>query len=303
MDLGERLLSVFSHAENSVRIAAPFIKTHSLERVLATIPDGVALTCVTRWRPEDIASGVCDLEIFDLLQKRQGAALLVHPHLHAKFFAADSICLVGSANLTHTALGWRVPSNLELLVELDTHNHGLDQWWDKMLTSCIDATQDIKTELRKLADALQSSGAPISRPEADPEGIQITPVWTPECPRWTGLWETYSGDEDQMPASAVRSAKADLAVLCMPPGLNKEGFQKALAAILRYTKIVQEIKHLSKTGLTDDAAHMLLSTSCAIPKEEAPRRWQVLKRWLRELYPDEYRVETNQEVLLRGRTI
>ncbi len=303
MDLGERLLSVFSHAENSVRIAAPFIKTHSLERVLAIIPDGVALTCVTRWRPEDIASGVCDLEIFDLLQERQGAALLVHPHLHAKFFAADKVCLIGSANLTHSALGWHVPSNLELLVELDAHNHGLDQWWGKMLTSCIDATQDMKSELRKLADALQSSSAPISRPEADPEDVELTTVWTPECPRWTGLWETYSGDEDQMPASAVHSAKADLAALSLPPGLNEESFQKALAAILRYTKIVQEIEQLSKTGLTDATAHTLLQSLCNIPEKEAPRRWQLLKGWLSTLYPDEYHIETNQEILMRGRTL
>ena len=101
----------------------------------------------------------------------------------------------------------------------------------------------------------------------------------------------------------MQSAKADLAVLSIPPGLNEIEFRQALAAILRNTMILREIEHLSISGLTDAAAHALLQSLCSISAKEAPRRWQLLKRWLADLYPDEYHVETNQEVLLRGRTL
>ena len=267
------------------------------------VPEGVAVTCVTRWRPEDIASGVCDLEILDQLSKRPGSTLLVHPHLHAKFFAADDLCLVGSANLTHTALGWRSPANLELLVELDSQEHGLNEWWTKLTANSIVATQEMKVALAEQAEALRKSGNPIARPEADPEDPEETTVWTPQCPRWTGLWEAYVGDEDQMPASAMRSAKDDLEVLAIPPGLKKVEFQEALATIFRTTIIVQEIERLSTTGLTDSAAHDLLRSLCGITEKEAARSWQVLKGWLSALFPSEYHVETNQEVLMRGRTL
>ena len=303
MKIGERLLAILGRAETSVRIAAPFIKTHSLERALSAIPENVKITCVTRWRPEDIASGVCDLEIFDLLQKRKEAILLVHPHLHAKFFASDNSCLIGSANLTHTALGWRAPPNLELLIELNTREHGLDEWWAELLASSIETTQAMKVALADQAEALRLSGDPIRRPETDPDVFDTGAVWAPRCPRWSGLWEAYTGDEDQMPASAMRSGKEDLEALAIPPGLNEIGFRKALTAILRNTVIVMEIEQLSVSGLTDAAAHNLLQSLCGISEKDAPRRWQLLKGWLGALYPDEYHIETNQEILMRGRTL
>ncbi len=303
MKIGEHLLSVLSRAQTSVQIAAPFIKSYSLERALMAVPEGVSVTCVTRWRPEDIASGVCDLEILDRLSERPGSTLLVHPHLHAKFFAADDLCLVGSANLTHTALGWRSPANLELLVELDSHKHGLNEWWAKLIANSIVATQEMKVALAEQAEALRISGNPIARPEADPEDAEDTTVWAPQCPRWSGLWEAYVGDEDQMPASAMRSARDDLEVLAIPLGLNEVEFREALTTIFRNTIIVQEIERLSTTGLTDSAAHDLLRSLCGLTEKETARRWQVLKGWLSELFPQEYHVETNQEVLMRGRTL
>lgn len=303
MRIGEQLLSILGRAQTSVRIAAPFIKNHSLKKALLAVPEGIKVTCVTRWRPEDIASGVCDLEIWEQLRNRPDSTLLVHPHLHAKFFASDGLCLVGSANLTHTALGWRSPSNLELLVELDSQKHGLDEWWRELIRSSIVATEEMKMALAGQAEALRSSGKPIARPEADPDDPEKGTVWAPQCPRWSGLWESYIGDEDQMPASALRSAKEDLEVLAIPPGLNEVGFREALKTIFRDTVIVQEIEQLSNLGLTDASAHSLLQSLCAIPKNEAPRRWQLLKGWLGSLYPDEYRVETDQEILMRGRTL
>lgn len=303
MKLGEHLLSILSRAQTSVHIAAPFIKSHSLEKALIAVPEGVPVTCVTRWRPEDIASGVCDLEILDQLSERPRSTLLVHPHLHAKFFAADDRCLIGSANLTHTALGWRSPANLELLIELDSRKHGLSEWWTELIGNSIFATQAMKFALAERAEALRISGNPIARPETDPEDVGEAKVWAPQCPRWSGLWEAYVGDEDQMPASAMRSAKCDLEVLAIPPGLNEEKFREALTTIFRNTVIVHEIERLSTSGLTDGAAHDLLRSLCGITEKEAARRWQILKGWLSALFPNEYRVETNQEVLLRGRNL
>lgn len=237
------------------------------------------------------------------MHERPGSTLLVHPHLHAKFFAADDLCLVGSANLTHTALGWRSPSNVELLVELDTPKHGLDGWWAELLANSIVATQDMKFALAKQAELLRLSGNPIDRPEADPEDAQSRPVWAPQCPRCSGLWEVYIGDEDQMPASAMRSAKDDLEVLAIPPGLNEVGFREALTTIFRSSQVVQEIEQLANSGLTDAAAHTLLQSLCDISEKESPRRWQLVKGWLSDLYPGEYRIEASQEVLIRGRTL
>lgn len=302
MKIGDRLLSALNNAETSVRIAAPFIKSQALERALAAISSSVSVTCIARWRPEDIASGVCDIEIFDLIAKRSNSTLLIHPHLHAKFFAADASCLVGSANLSQTALGWRTPSNIELLVELDTSDHGIEKWWDELLAHSIKATIEIRDALEQEATKLRNSGLPIPRTETDQESAVDEKVWVPECPRWTGLWEVYSGDEDQLPSSALASARSDLAALCLPPGMSRSGFEKALRTSFRQTEIFRQIDGLSREGLTDLAALPVLIEKCGISHGDAERRWQLLKRWLSELYPNEFRIEANQEVLLKGKS-
>ncbi|PHS19343.1 MAG: hypothetical protein COA78_00385 [Blastopirellula sp.] len=303
MKIGDNLLSVLRSAQKRVRIAAPFIKVPALERALSVVPDDVEVTCVTRWRPEDIASGVCDLEIFDLIKSRDRSVLLIHPHLHAKFFAADTACLVGSANLSYTALGWRIPSNIELLVKLDTFDHGLDDWWRALQAESINATDEIRFAIEREAAELRATKKPIARPEADQHKDYDDSTWVPECPRWTGLWEVYSGDEEQLPSSALASAKSDLATLSLPPGMNFMGFEKALRTAFRHTRIFDEIDKLAQEGLTDLAASSLLIEKFDIESGNVPRRWQLIKRWLSELYPEDFRVEANQEVLLKGKNL
>lgn len=302
MRIGDRLLALLCDAEQNVRIAVPFVKAHALERALLAIPDSISVICIARMRPEDIAAGVCDLEVFDLLGQRTGTKFLIHPHLHAKFFAADQLCLVGSANLSYTALGWRTPSNVELLVELNTADHGLDAWWDELLGQCIEATSDMRDALEKEASRLRDLGVPIPRTDIEQE-TQNDIIWVPECPRWTGLWEAYSGDEDQMPASALASATSDLNALGVPPGLNQLGFETAVRASFKNTQIYFEMDRLSEKGLSDLAAHKLLMDQFGISPTNVERRWQLLKRWLSGLFPNEFRVETNQEVLLKGKSL
>ena len=111
---GDDLTSLLSSAERSALIVAPFIRTAALSRLLDSIPDVVETSVATRWRPADILAGASDLGVFDLTEDRSVPLLLRHD-LHAKLFAADDRCLVGLANVTAAALGWRTPSNLELL--------------------------------------------------------------------------------------------------------------------------------------------------------------------------------------------
>ena len=70
--LGDQLLELVSSAKERVVLVAPFIKVDALQRVFDAIPmsAGPHIDCVTRWRPEDIVDGVCDLEIFDVVADR-----------------------------------------------------------------------------------------------------------------------------------------------------------------------------------------------------------------------------------------
>src|SRR3546814_15701150 len=87
-----------------------------MARLLGAIPDDIAVTCVTRWRPDEIAAGVSDLEVFDLIRARASGTLLLQPHLHAKLYRTGDRRLLGSANISGRALGWHEPANLEILL-------------------------------------------------------------------------------------------------------------------------------------------------------------------------------------------
>ena len=126
---GDAIIKLIENASDRLVIVAPYIKSATTQRLLASIPNTVAeLTCITRWLPEDIASGVCDIEIFDDILNVRGGRLLVHPHLHAKYYSNGHQTLVGSANLTSRGLGWYTPANVEILIALPAEFPGLANW-------------------------------------------------------------------------------------------------------------------------------------------------------------------------------
>jgi len=59
---------------------------------------------------------------------------------------------------------------------------------------------------------------------------------------------------------------------------------------------------LSQQGVSDLAAFKVLIEECGISPEDVERRGQLLKNWLSGLYPNEFQIEANQEVLLRGKS-
>ena len=97
----ERIVALARGATEAV-IVAPYIKEHSLLRLLEQLPHLERLTCVTRWLAGDIAVGVSDTAVRDLVRSF-GGAFRLHPGLHAKYYRFDDAVLVGSANLTDAA--------------------------------------------------------------------------------------------------------------------------------------------------------------------------------------------------------
>src|SRR5690606_29509532 len=118
------------------------------------------IRCVTRWRPEEIAAGASDLEVLDLIRARPRARLYIHPLLHAKFFRVDRRCLVGSANLTQRALGWTVPSNFELMLELPADEYGLSDFEETLFAEAFEATEQYRNDIASAAEIMRAAKLP-----------------------------------------------------------------------------------------------------------------------------------------------
>ena len=87
-----------------------------MKDIFSVVPEDVHISCVTRWRPNEIKMGVSDLQIWDLFKNRPNSDLYLINNLHAKLYKSDEECLIGSSNLTLKALGWTKNHNLEILM-------------------------------------------------------------------------------------------------------------------------------------------------------------------------------------------
>ena len=307
---GNAILELMRNATSRVVIVAPYIKSTTIRRLLKTIPDSVSeCACITRWLPEDICSGVCDLEIFDDITQIAGGRLLVHPHLHAKYYSNGHDTLVGSANLTSRGLGWHTPSNVELLVALPSEFPGLTDWESVLLDSAVEATEQLRNQIRLQVAQLEQT-RPIYRPPEieDESGKEEEPVlWVPRCPAPERVWEVYRGyGADTMVRSAYEAAQDDLAALSPPGGLTEDLFIAYVAGILRQMPLLFEIDRLASTGLTDTKAQELLFDRLSGGNEgmnDYDQIWCIVKLWLVHFFPESYRLETSQEVLVKGREI
>lgn len=304
---GSGVLELVEGATTRLVVAAPYIKSHALRRLISVLPKSVtSFLCVTRWLPEDIASGVCDLEILDDVSGVKGGMLLVHPHLHAKYYAAGTRCLVGSANLTGRGLGWHTPPNVELLVALPADLAGLRDWETALIESAVRATPELRDQLRVEAERLRASNSSQRVPEVEePNTDDLSALWVPTCPVPDRLWLVYQGRAaDRMVSSAYEGAQHDLAALRPPLGLTQPLFEAYVAGILRHMPLMAEIDRVVSTGLTDSQALEFLAERLPPPSRTSHEQsWRILKLWLTHFLPNYYRVETGQEVLIKGKEL
>ena len=306
---GDLAVELMSGASEEVVIIAPYIKKGPLEYLITRIPPQVSrVTCVTRWLPEDIASGVCDLEILAIADSERGRRLLVHPNLHAKYYRADRRCLIGSANVTRRGLGWASPSNVELLVEISSEQTGIMDWETALLSSAIEATPELQTQIQLRADEIRSQRVIARPPEVDSirEEAQPTTRWVPRCSMPDVLWEVYAGGESgQRLLEGTRVASnQDLEALGPPRGLSKALFEAYVTTIMKRMPLIVEIDDRAIHGLTDTGAHEFLTDYLGDELPYSPQEtWGIIKAWLTHFMQSSYIVQSKEDILMKAQRI
>ena len=281
---------------------APYIKEASMRRLVEVLPSTVSeFTCITRWLPQDIASGVCDITIFDIVARIPGGRMFIHPLLHAKYYSNGSQTLIGSANLTSRGLEWYRPSNIELLLPFESNSLGLLEWETALLDSCIEVNNQIKEEILRQVSTLQATGKTNDIPEIEVNSDYHYPDqwWVPRCPVPDRLWDVYrGGGTETIVVSAFDAAKSDLKYLSLPIGIsNNLLFNSYVASVMKQTPLISELDKLSEEGLSDSKAYELLSQH-VVDKDQSldyTSLWTITKRWLTCFLPDMYRVESDQK--------
>ena len=304
---GSALEKLCRGASEEVLLVAPYIKASVLARLLASIPITIELDCVTRWRPADIMAGVSDLEVFRIVDEH-GGKFWLRQDLHAKYFRGDEHVLLGSANLTSTALGWSSKPNLELLINANLKMEDLKDFENILFEAAVQVDENLYTTFRDSAKNWKLDAPPANHQDILLEEYLFSKPqlrlksWMPACRSPADLFSIYQPSEaDFLPTETLQSGNLDLAILQPPPRLTAEEFKNVIAVSLLAIPVFNVIDRFVTEPRRFGEVREHLQQELSLSYEQAGRAWQTLIRWIRYFLPEryEYKKPNYSEIIVR----
>ncbi len=274
--IGDLLSGVCSGAKHLI-IAAPYIKADALTKVLADVSPEASLICITRWNLHDFAAGVSDTECRTIVTER-GGSFRLHPSLHAKYYRIDDVILVGSANLTSSAMGWAPHPNLEILCR-----PGDDFDAETFQRSLFEGAREISAEEFARWEFIAKIGAQEIR-----KVTGATPrldTWRPETRDFRHLELSYQGKEDEIASSdEQRAAQRDIQALQIPLYLTDGQVRTWASSCLLTASFTNDVIRLHGTDITRSSRSLAGAYNLEITK--ARRDMETVQNWLAFLMPE-----------------
>lgn len=287
--VGNDILALISEAAHDVLIVAPFIKSAPISRLLDVIGSEVEKTIVTRWRCADVVAGVSDLEVFDIA-RRYRTELLLCEDLHAKLYAADENCFVGSANVTGVALGWRSPENVELMVPVARADSHVAAFEEDLLRRSRPASKEQHDLLLELIRGVEDAGRKIEFQDGEPRISVLPTSWVPKARNPEDLHSAYRGEEDTS-FGLFRALKEEVAELGVVEGLSRPAFNAWVGEAISQTPLVRGVTGMidSEGQVTEEGLGRILDQNgLREVAVDARDLLEVLERWLTEFLSGRY---------------
>lgn len=288
--VGADLLRLVASAKSHALLAAPFMKAGTVARLLAILPDGVSLRCYTRWRPQEIAAGVSDLEVADLIADRPYSEIFLVGDLHAKLYCADENCLVTSANLTGSALGWRSPANIELAIEVSREHPAVVRLEQSLARYGVPVTPQIRAAIAAAVSEMPAQ--PLSDKMLGQVGDAGEPgkpfgSWMPSSLIPTELYALYQGRDQHVSREAGGDAYRDLDVLDLPSGLSRAAFHQSVRSILLQHPILSRlIASATSHVVTEESAEEYFAEFLDDYLESSSEAFRISARWIAHFFSD-----------------
>lgn len=267
---GVELLRLLDGATSATFIA-PFITVAGFVPLLDALGAKSSIAVYTRWIPAEVAAGVSDPAIYDLVAGRGGAVFL-EPRLHAKAYITNREALVGSANLTARALGFVDQSNLEILQPVQLPSPAVDALLDVLHRTAAPAD-------RRAFEAVTAAAAMIP-PSLRDESRPSRP-WLPRHTVPHHICSTYLGYGAPVAKDILA---ADLDAIGAPPGLDHDLFKAHVAALLLQGvagRVVHECRGQSAYVAVSRLVRLALEAGVDLPTghEEQNAFWVTLVEW------------------------
>lgn len=295
-ELGDSLVDLAAATHREFVLCAPFAKRAVVDRIVSMLPEGVNLRLYTRWRPEEVAAGVSDTGVLPIIRDRGGTVFL-QDRLHAKFYRNETRALLGSANLTATALGWTPTPNIELLVDVKLETVAAVEY--RLSVQSHEATDELANEVDTIAKSLELPGATIPSPSESP-GAPVT-IWIPQLRMPSDLYAAYSRGLAALTSRSAGAAAIDLLALDLPPGLDKKQFYLLVGHRLKHQGLFRAIDEYLLQPRRFGEVQDKVSQITGLDRGKSSDAWQTVMRWMLEFLPHRYnrKVGRHSEVLSR----
>lgn len=257
-------------------VVAPYMKVTPLTEVLGRLQDGAAITCVTRWTPQDIHLGVSDVACRTIVVE-QGGTFWLHPQLHAKYYRFDKRVLVGSSNMTSLGLGYPHRGNLEILCEPGaSFSPGV---FEASLMGGSSEVTDEEFGTWEKCPVIGGTSVSARRHTEDSNG-----EWIPRTRNPRYVWLHYRGKDALIVSDEQRSlAGLDLRSLGVPDGLTSSHFFDWVRLSIRSSSFMNSIRRFE--GQIDAAVWDGIAEEWSVSRAIAARWVSTAENWLRYFDP------------------
>jgi len=278
-----------SSVQRSVLLCAPFIKVGPLRTILSVINDDIPVRIVTRWRTAEVASGISDLEVFELANERPHSELALLDDLHAKLYLADDEGLAGSANLTAATLGWANQNNIELLLPVRRSNPDIGRLLQR-LEHAEPATYAIRSVIEAEAAALGVARLDEGQDMSGDKDVRH--AWLPGCAAPGKLRAIYENPQTTAVTKDTRDdGLADLRDLHIPDGLSPVEFKEAVCDTLLLMPAFERIIDRIPQRLTDsDGIALIAEVRPDLDQSSTEHQWRIVRDWISKFFRDKFEV-------------
>jgi hypothetical protein len=276
-----------------ILLISPFIGLEALKRFLMSAGAHHGIKIVVRWRPEDLRSGVSDIEIYPYLAEC-GIPLYVNKDIHLKLYVFESnIAFSTSGNLTLRGFGYSENSN----IEVGSFINIIQEDWAriyKMINTSKQVNEDMYQQYKKYVEAcpkLPKTDVPPPDFFGTPKAYTISSLPAVETP--ATLAEYYFSSNTAMhSAEVVRRVAHDLVTFCIPPKLNQNEVDQQLGDSFRRTPFVVEFIEVLKAekslrfGAVNDWIHQKCEDVPLPYKWEIKENTRIFYNWLEHFFPE-----------------
>jgi len=292
----ETIEKLLGDARKSVLMVSPFITLQLFEKLLKKIDNDVEVTLITRFRPDEIAKRLNSLDLFGIMRERSRGELRLSYHLHAKYYRADNVAVLGSGNLTHNGLNTHPRGNHEIMILVDTGFSGISQFEKKISSRSTVPTEEEISDLREVVEGLASISLNRKLEIVPPlrSRIDDTPEWIPTCESPSSIFSVYLNELREIDPKIVQDAKVDLAYLSIPNGINENQFKKYVRIVIRQSSLMAAFKiELDKNRrLEKQTGINMIEKNLNMNPEEAEKLWFSAINWLTYFFPEKFQLNS-----------